>query len=76
MHHRRETGEPYTEESHVGAGMHSAFETKMLDRFDSLIAPARQTAVQTIAVRSQVRSRGGDGDHPADESERDIDCTE
>jgi hypothetical protein len=56
--------------------MHSAFETKMLDRFDSLIAPARQTAVQTIAVRSQVPSRGGDGDHPADESERDIDCTE
>lgn len=33
-HTRRATGEEYTTPSHVGAGVHSAYETKMLDRFD------------------------------------------
>jgi len=47
-HRRRETGELYTEQSHVGAGVHSAYETKMLDRFAPQIAPKMQAAVQTI----------------------------
>jgi hypothetical protein len=32
-HHKRSTGEEYTTESNVGAGVHSAFETAMIDRY-------------------------------------------
>src|SRR5262249_28493907 len=32
-HHTRETGEIKKEESHVGAGVHSTYETKMIDRY-------------------------------------------
>lgn len=32
-HTRRDSGETYTEDSHVGAGVHSAYETNMVDRF-------------------------------------------
>jgi hypothetical protein len=47
-HHKRVTGEEYTTESHVGAGVHSAYETKMLDRFAAEIANGMQGAVTTI----------------------------
>lgn len=46
-HHRRGTGEEYTEESHVGAGVHSAYETKMLDRYDADIS-AGMAQINTI----------------------------
>jgi hypothetical protein len=32
VHHHRDTGEEFEEESHVGAGVHSTYETKMIDR--------------------------------------------
>jgi hypothetical protein len=32
-HRRRDTGEEYEEESHLGAGVHSTYETKMIDRY-------------------------------------------
>src|SRR5262249_46589850 len=47
-HHKRVTGDEYTTESHVGAGVHSAYETKMLDRFATEIADGMQHAVTTI----------------------------
>jgi hypothetical protein len=50
IHHRRETGEEYEEETHVGAGVHSAYETKMLDKFASDIADGLVAAVSTIAA--------------------------
>lgn len=31
-HHKRDTGEEYTSQSNVGAGVHSAYESKMVDR--------------------------------------------
>jgi hypothetical protein len=31
-HHKRDTGEEYTSASNVGAGVHSAYESKMIDR--------------------------------------------
>lgn len=48
-HHRRETGEEYTKESHEGAGVHSAYETKMLDRYDAEISSGMQQQVNTIS---------------------------
>ena len=48
-HHHRDTGDPDTEDSHVEAGVHSAYETKMLDRFSPDIATGMQAAVTTIA---------------------------
>ncbi len=44
-HTRRETGEVYETESHVGAGVHSAFETNMVDRFASEIVSGLKRAV-------------------------------
>jgi len=34
-HHKRDTGEEYTTESKVGAGVHSAYESKMVDFFSA-----------------------------------------
>lgn len=48
-HHRRGTGEEYTQPSHEGAGVHSAYETKMLDRFDAEISAGMQQQVSTIS---------------------------
>lgn len=45
-HHRRETGEEYTEESHVGAGVHSTYESKMIDRYAEEIVPGIQNVLQ------------------------------
>jgi len=36
-HHRRETGEAYETASNVGAGVHSAYESNMIDRFSAEI---------------------------------------
>ena len=48
-HHKRDTGEEYTKESHEGAGVHSAYETKMLDRYDEEISAGMQQQVDTIS---------------------------
>jgi hypothetical protein len=32
VHHKKDTGEEYIEKSHLGAGVHSTYETKMVDR--------------------------------------------
>lgn len=42
-HHHRDTHEEYEEESHVGAGVHSTYETDMIDRFsDTIFAALRE----------------------------------
>lgn len=45
IHHRRDTGEEYTEESHLGAGVHSTYETKMVDRWAEELVDGIQQAI-------------------------------
>jgi hypothetical protein len=44
-HHRRDTREEYTTESHLGAGVHSAYETKMIDRKSTDLVKKLATSV-------------------------------
>jgi hypothetical protein len=46
VHHKRDSGEEYEEESHVGAGVHSTYETKMIDRYSEEIISGLTQAVQ------------------------------
>jgi hypothetical protein len=56
-HRRRETGEEYEEESHVGAGVHSTYETKMIDRKADAIVDGVQHSLKTAAeVLPEIRS--------------------
>lgn len=45
-HHRRGTGEEYTKESHMGAGVHSTYETKMVDRHSTEIVEGLKSALK------------------------------
>ncbi len=45
-HTRRATGETYEEDSHVGAGVHSAYETNMVDRFASELVAGLTKAIK------------------------------
>jgi len=48
-HHHRDSGEEYTETSHVGAGVHSTYETKMVDRKAQDIVDGLQKALSHSA---------------------------
>ena len=50
VHHKRDTGEEYEEESHVGAGVHSTYESKMIDRHSEDIVNGLTGAVQPASV--------------------------
>ncbi|HEY8259483.1 MAG TPA: hypothetical protein VIG08_17625, partial [Gemmatimonadales bacterium] len=44
--HHHENGDPFTKESHVGAGVHSTYETKMIDRHAPELIAGLQQAFQ------------------------------
>jgi hypothetical protein len=57
VHTRQETGEEYTEKSHLGAGVHSTYETKMVDRHaKDLVAGIEQAIGQQVPALPQIRS--------------------
>jgi hypothetical protein len=52
VHHNRGTGKAYEEPSHVGAGVHSTYETKMIDRYSEDIVAGLSNAV-TAGISSK-----------------------
>ena len=48
VHHRRETGDEYTTVSNEGAGVHSAYESKMVDRHAAELIQAIQAKVNAL----------------------------
>jgi hypothetical protein len=51
VHHHRDTGEEYESPSNVGAGVHSAYESKMVDRFSSELLTGISQTVKTMPER-------------------------
>jgi len=59
-HHKKDTGEEYTTESHLGAGVHSAYETKMIDRKSTELVTKLATAVAGSGDAIKVIESGHD----------------
>ena len=56
-HHHRDTGEEFDEETHVGAGVHSTYETKMVDRHaGELVAGIEAEIGQSAPAFPQIQS--------------------
>ncbi|MEO8099330.1 MAG: S1/P1 Nuclease [Acidobacteriota bacterium] len=56
VHHKRETGEEYIEHSHVGAGVHSTYESKMIDRHADDLLPKIQTQASALPALPAITS--------------------
>jgi hypothetical protein len=60
-HHRRDTGEEYTEASHVGAGVHSTYETSMVDRYSTDLVKGIAAALKKNGNSLPAVSSGKEG---------------
>ena len=56
VHHSRDTGEAKEEKSHVGAGVHSTYESKMIDRKAKEIVDGLDAAVAALPALAPITS--------------------
>lgn len=59
-HHKRDTGEEYTKKSNKGAGVHSAYETKMVDRHAEEIVEGVRSAITKAGPKIGTINNGQD----------------
>lgn len=55
-HHKRDTGEEYEPDSHVGAGVHSTYESKMIDRYAEQIVDGIPKVLQSASTLPKIVS--------------------